>query len=111
MSITFCAFLLCGEQTKTVLCPFYECSAKQGMKWVDDSSSISLFLKGILLLDIMQSNAFLKPTHLVLVPLQTWLYFPKALLGVVNVRHQTADFLMVYSDVDFPDASVAVVLM
>lgn len=93
MSITFCTFLSCVEQTRTVLCPFYECPAKQGMKWVDDSSSISLFLKGILLLDIMQSSAFLKPTHLVLVPLQKWLYFPKALLGVVNVHHQTADFL------------------
>lgn len=111
MSITFCAFLSCVEQPRTVLCPFYVCPAKQGMKWVDDSSSISLFLKGILLLDIMQSSAFLKPTHLVPVPLQKWLYFPKALLGVVNVHHQTADFLMVYSDVDFPDASVAVVLM
>lgn len=111
MSVIFCAFLSYVEQTRTVLCPFYECPAKQGMKWVDDSSSISLFLKEILLLDIMQSSVFLKPTHLVLVPLQKWLYLPEALLGVVNVHHQTADFLIVCSDVDFPDASVAVVLM
>jgi len=32
--------------------------AKQGMKWVDDSSSISLFLKGIPLLDIMWRGVF-----------------------------------------------------
>lgn len=54
---------------------------------------------------------FLKPTHLVLVPLQGRLHFPKVFLAGENVHYQTAGFLMVYSDVDFTDASAAVVLI
>lgn len=37
--------------------------------------------------------------------------FSKAFLGGINGRHQTAAFFMVYSDVDFSDASAAVVLI
>lgn len=54
---------------------------------------------------------FLKPTHLVLLPLQDRLRFPKVFLAGEDVHYQTAGFLMVYSNVDFTDASAAVVLI
>lgn len=71
--------------------------AKEGMKWVDDSSFISLFLKGIPLLDIMWRGVFLKPTHLVLFSLRKWLHFPRVfLIGVrLHIKQWISEWYIV----------------
>lgn len=71
--------------------------AKEGMKWVDDNSFISLFLKGIPLLDIMWRGVFLKPTHLVLFSLRKWLHFPRVfLIGVrLHIKQWISEWYIV----------------